>query len=261
MHAIDYGHVDSGVLYHGTISNLDGGQPKATWTYEQNGRKVTRESAVEDMTFAFLCSGLTSTNLFRRYAAQDEDQEIDPQANHVVSYLFEEGDDRGRQIFLIPTSERNPDFARWLSALGVPSMKPIAEASPTQDRVLAKAREFFDAALDHVNIEALLASTDRRVVLLLFAFGALKAFEKSAQLSQAQLESAFLLLVHQTVGWFVESEGEIVALMRETLTAAGDAELREIMQRGKKAIAAWHANPQGDDVKALGAILDEFVAE
>ena len=32
MNAIDYGHVDSGVLYHWTISNLDGGQPKATWT-------------------------------------------------------------------------------------------------------------------------------------------------------------------------------------------------------------------------------------
>jgi hypothetical protein len=53
----------------------------------------------------------------------------------------------------------------------------------------------------------------------------------------------------------------VVILMRETLTAAGDAELRDIMQRGKKAIAAWHANSDGDAVNALGTLLDEFVVE
>ena len=144
-------------------------------------------------------------------------------------------------------------------------MISLATAVPphviAQREAKAKAREFFEASLDHVNIEALLASADRRVVLMLFAFGALKAFEKSAQLTQGQLETAFLKLIQETVGWFIECEGEVVNLMRETLTAAGDAELREIMQRGKKAIAAWHANPSGDDVKCLAALLDEFVAD
>jgi hypothetical protein len=261
MHAIDYGHVDAGVLYHGTISNLDGGEPKATWTYEQNGRKVTRELPVEDTTLMFLCYGLDNLKLIQQYAAADEDQEIDPVQNHVVSYMFEEGDQRGRQIFLIPATEGHPDFLRWLTALAVPGSQSFAEAAPTEARVVAKAREFFESALDHVNIEGLLASADRRVVLMLFVFGALKAFEKSAKLTQAQLETAFLRLIQEIVGWFIESEGEVVTLMRETLTKGGDAELREIMQRGKKTIAAWNANPSGDDVKALGALLDEYVAE
>jgi hypothetical protein len=261
MHAIDYGHVDGGVLFHGTISNLDGGEPKATWTYEQNGRKVTRELPFEDTTLMFLCYGLDNLQLIQQYAAADEDQEIDPVQNHVVSYMFEEGDQRGRQMFLIPATERHPDFLRWLAALGVPGGKTFADVAPTEARVVAKAREFFEAALDHVNLEALLASADRRVVLMLFVFGALKAFEKSARLTQAQLEIAFLRLIQEIVGWFIESEGEVITLMRETLTKAGDAELRDIMQRGKKAIAAWSANPGGDDVKALGALLDEYVAE
>jgi hypothetical protein len=258
MYAIDHGHVDGGILYHGTLSNLDG-EPKATWTCEQAGRKVSRELAVEDTTLMFLCYGLDNVDRIRRYAAVDEDQEIDPVRHHVVSYLFENGDQRGRSIFLIPSTERHPDFLRWLAALGVPGSKSFADQSPTEARIVAKARRYFESALDHVNIEALLASADRRVVYMLFVFGALKAFERSARLTQEQLETAFLRLVQETVGWFFESEGEVVTLMRETLTAAGDAELREIMQRGKKAIAAWHANPAGGDVKALGALLDEYV--
>jgi hypothetical protein len=261
MHAIDYGHVDGGVLYHGTVSNLDGGEPKSTWTYELHGRKVTRELPVEDTTLMFLCYGLDNLELIRQYAAVDEDQELDPATHHVVSYMFEAGEQRGRHIFLIPAAERHPDFQRWLSALGVPSVKPFAEQAPTEARVVAKARAFFELALNHVNIEALLASADRRVVLMLFVYGALKAFEKSAKLTQQQLETAFLRLVHEIVGWFIESDGEVIALLRDTLTSKGDAELREIMQRGKKAIAAWHANPAGEDVKALGELLDEFVAE
>ncbi len=259
MHAIDYGHKEGDILYHGTLTDLDG-QPKATWTYEENGRKVTREQPLEQMTLAFLCYGLDNLKLLQQYAATDPSQQIDPVRNHVVGYMVEEGDQRSRQIFLIPAAERHPDLARWLAALNVPRPSPPAEPS-IESRVVAKARQFFEPSLDHVNFDALLASADRRVVLMLFAYGALKAFEKPAKLTQAQLESAFLLLIQQSVGWFIESEGVVVQLMRDTLTRAGDAELREIMQRGKKAIAAWHANPNGDDVKVLGGLLDEFVAE
>jgi len=261
MHAIDYGHMEGRILYHGSVTNLDG-DPKATWTYEENGRKVTREQPIEDTTFAFLCYGLDNLSLLRQYAATDPNQEIDPVRCHVVNYIFEEGEQRGRQIYLIPATERHPDFQRWLTALNVPSGKSATAAEPSVEaRVVAKARQFFDASLDHVDIEALLASADRRVVLMLFAFGAIKAFEKPAKLSSQQLEAVFLQLIQQSLGWFIESEGEVITLMRETLTAAGDAELREIMQRGKKAIAAWHANSDADAVKALGALLDEYVVE
>jgi hypothetical protein len=260
MHAIDYGHKEGDILYHGTVSNLDG-EPKATWTYEENGRKVTREQPIEQMTLAFLCYGLDNLALLRQYVATDPSQQIDPVRFHVVGYLIDEGDERSQQMFLIPAAEQHPDFRRWLAALNVSRRSPGAEEPSTESRVVAKARQFFEPSLDHVNFDALLASADRRVVLMLFAFGALKAFEKPAKLTQAQLESAFLLLIQQSVGWFIESEGEVIQLMRDTLTPAGDAELREIMQRGKKAIAAWHANPGGDDVKALGALLDEFVTK
>src|SRR4029453_4575563 len=223
MHAIDYGHKEGDILYHGTVSNLDG-DPKATWTYEESGRKVTRDEPIEQMTLAFLCYGLDNLALLRQYVATDPSQQIDPVRFHVISYLGEEGERRSRQIFLIPATERHPDFQRWLAAPNVPGRSPGTEEPSTESRVVAKARQFFEPSLDHVNYDALLASADRRVVLMLFTFGALKAFEKPAKLTQAQLESAFLLLIQQSVGWFIESEGEVVQLMRDTLRSAGGGE-------------------------------------
>jgi hypothetical protein len=181
MHAIDYGHREGWVLYHGSLTNLDG-DPKATWTYEESGSKVTRDRPIEDMTFAFLCYGLDNLALLRQYAATDPNQEIDPDRYHVVSYMFEEGERRGRQLFLIPATERHPDFQRWLAALDVPSGNPPADAGPAVEaRVVAKARQFFEASLNHVNLDALHSSADRRVVLMLFAFGTIKAFERPAK--------------------------------------------------------------------------------
>src|SRR5262249_57663276 len=52
MRLIDYGHLRDGVLYHGTVSNLDG-TPKSTWTYEDRGAKVTRDRPIDEDGFNF----------------------------------------------------------------------------------------------------------------------------------------------------------------------------------------------------------------
>src|SRR5687767_9507221 len=64
MHLIDYGHMRDGVLYHGTLSDLDG-SPKATWTYEERGKKITRDQPIDKATFDKLRTTITSSEVFR----------------------------------------------------------------------------------------------------------------------------------------------------------------------------------------------------
>jgi hypothetical protein len=60
MHVIDYGHMRDGVLYHGTLSDLDG-SPKSTWTYEDGSEKVTRDLPIDGATFSALWNGIATS--------------------------------------------------------------------------------------------------------------------------------------------------------------------------------------------------------
>jgi hypothetical protein len=119
MHLIDYGHLRDGVLYHGTVSDLDG-SPKSTWTYEEGGSKVARDLPIDEETFTFLWNGVADFDVFRRCIVRGGEVPIDPENYHVIGVVFDEGGQQGRCMFLVPASERDPDFARWLQALSVP---------------------------------------------------------------------------------------------------------------------------------------------
>jgi hypothetical protein len=119
MHLIDYGHLRDGVLYHGTVSDLDG-TLRSTWTYEEGDGKVTRDLAIDGETFAFLWNGIADFDVFRRCAVRGQDLPIDPTSYHVIGAVFDEGGQRGQCMFLVPASEADPDFIRWLQALNVP---------------------------------------------------------------------------------------------------------------------------------------------
>jgi hypothetical protein len=119
IHLIDYGHMRDGVLYHGTVSDLDGA-PKSTWTFENGGEKVTRDRPIDVETFNYLWNGIADFEVFKYARVRSPGVPIDPRTHHVVGIAFEEGAQRGRCMFLIPVEERDPDFARWLEALQVP---------------------------------------------------------------------------------------------------------------------------------------------
>jgi hypothetical protein len=119
MHLIDYGHLRDGVLYHGTVSDTDG-RPQSTWTFEENGKKVTRHLPLADETFDFLWNGVAALEVFRRCLVRGPEMPIDPAGHHVIGIAFEEGDQRGQYIFMVPVGESDPDFARWLETLNVP---------------------------------------------------------------------------------------------------------------------------------------------
>jgi hypothetical protein len=119
MHLIDYGHLRDGVLYHGTLSDMDG-SPKATWTYEDGGEKVTRDQPIDAATFSALWNGVADSEVFRRCMVRGPDQQIDPARYHVVGVVFQQEGQQGQYLFLVPATERDPGFVRWLQLLNVP---------------------------------------------------------------------------------------------------------------------------------------------
>jgi hypothetical protein len=119
MYLIDYGHMRDSVLYHGTISDMDG-SPKATWTYEEGGEKVTRDQPLDDTTFNALWNGIANSEVFRRCMVRSANQPIDPVRYHVVGIAFEQDGQQGQYMFLVPAAEQDLEFVQWLENLNVP---------------------------------------------------------------------------------------------------------------------------------------------
>lgn len=120
MHLIDYAHLRGGVLYHGTLSDLDG-VPKATWTYEKGGRKVTRDLPLDAPTFRSLWNRVGNLDVFKRHRVRDPDRPVDPVATHVISILFGEPANPQRAYFAVPAGEADPQFLSWLKSLNIPT--------------------------------------------------------------------------------------------------------------------------------------------
>src|SRR5262245_53972354 len=144
MHLIDYAHRRQGVLYHGTLSDLDG-QPKATWTYEKSGRKVTHDQPIDLPTFRSLWNRV-NLDVFKRNRVRDPDRPVDPDATHVIGIAFGTTEDPKWAYFAVPANESDPQFLNWLKSLNIPTGSagppPVPARAPANGPGrLAKARE------------------------------------------------------------------------------------------------------------------------
>jgi hypothetical protein len=119
VHSLDYAHMVGGVLYHGTLSDLDG-EVRSTWTYEESGEVVRRDRPLDRKTFEWLWGGVGALPVFHRNLCNDMGRAIDPTAHHVVSLVFTEGGEFGRCVCLVPADEADEAFGQWLRMLGRP---------------------------------------------------------------------------------------------------------------------------------------------
>jgi hypothetical protein len=124
---ISYFRVENGISYHGTISDIDG-VPKATWSFEEAGQRVTRDQSIDQETFAFLLMGTRDMKVFQRSMILTSEGQMKPASHHCI-VLESEGRANG---FMVPAGETDPDFARWLKALNVP--KPTAAMENEEKR-------------------------------------------------------------------------------------------------------------------------------
>jgi hypothetical protein len=140
MHLIDYAHVREGVLYHGTLSDLDGA-PKATWTYEEAGRKVTRDQPIDPPTFRSLWNRVGNLDVFKRNRVRDPSHKVDPVGTHVIGIVFGEKKNPQRVYFAIPADEADPQFRHWVKSLNVPAAAPAPPPLPPREPAGTPAEE------------------------------------------------------------------------------------------------------------------------
>jgi hypothetical protein len=120
LRLIDYAHRVGDTLYHATISNADG-PVKSTWTYEEDGELVRRDRPMDDERFHYLWVALCRQDVFARCLSNDMDAPVDPEAHHVISFVYTEQGQPGRCVILVPADEPSADFARWLEELDIPT--------------------------------------------------------------------------------------------------------------------------------------------
>lgn len=117
---IDYAHRVDGVMYHGTLSDLDG-RPKATWTYEADSEEVTREQPLTSEAFERLWNLLARAEVFRRSLVEDLSCSIDVEGCHVVGAVLAKPDGKRQcRIWQAPADENDAELVEWLEMLGRP---------------------------------------------------------------------------------------------------------------------------------------------
>jgi hypothetical protein len=127
LHMIDYAHLTGGVLYHGSLSDLDG-TPRATWTYEDAGELVTRDRPLDQETFERLWHGCAAS-VFQQAIAVDMARPVDPTAFHIVSLVFTQNGAFGRCASLIAAGEIDAEFVAWLQLLNRPDTPAVQPGS------------------------------------------------------------------------------------------------------------------------------------
>ena len=141
MHVITYAHVRDGVLYTGTLSDLDG-RPKATWSYKAGGRRVTQDQPLDPAAFRSLWNRVGNLDVFKRNRARDPNAPVDPVNTHVVTIAFGEPDRPQLAHFAVPADESDPQFRSWLKSLNIPAATPATpNPPPLPARKPAKAAE------------------------------------------------------------------------------------------------------------------------
>ena len=119
MHVINYAHLINNNLYHGTISDLDG-SVKATWSYEEGNKKITRDQPITEEEFFFLWNSIAELDIFHQHILQDPEQEIDWVSYHFIGIVFITSEQQGQHTLMIPKNETDPEFIHWLEILNVP---------------------------------------------------------------------------------------------------------------------------------------------
>jgi hypothetical protein len=125
MHVISYAHLRDGVLYHGTLSDLDG-VLKATWSYEKGGKKVSHDQPIDLPTFRSLWNRVNKLEVFKRNRVLDPVRPVHPVVDQVITIAFGDANNPQQAQFAIPADEADPQFLSWIKSLNIPngSLKP-----------------------------------------------------------------------------------------------------------------------------------------
>lgn len=174
-HVVQYAHQTGGVFYNATLSDLDG-TVIATWSYDEEGERVTRDRPMEPSVFTQLWRGIETLSVFRDAFTEQLDRAVDPSQHHIVTLISGRVGEVKREICLVPAASADAGLTIWLEMLGRPDQPPT-------DAEQASASRWMDEVVDEMvrQVVADVRWNDQRddmgvevFVMLLYGF-ALKA--------------------------------------------------------------------------------------
>jgi hypothetical protein len=113
---INYTHDKGGTSYVATVTEIDGNY-HATWTVTKDGRERTRDGIVSREQFKLLWNTIAESPVFHRSFAANPNTRMDWVQFHIVGIAFEAEGEQGAVSYLVPNSERDPEFLNWLRTL------------------------------------------------------------------------------------------------------------------------------------------------
>ncbi|HRE79714.1 MAG TPA: hypothetical protein PLN52_01640 [Opitutaceae bacterium] len=119
LFVIDYAHESNGTFYHATLSLIEG-QPKATWTTSRSDTKSSKQMPITEAQFREIWDDLNDITVFSQNAVRDPAQKLDPKTNHIIAVIFQVGEQKGLQTYMIPAGEKSQQFTTWLAKIGFP---------------------------------------------------------------------------------------------------------------------------------------------
>ena len=136
MHLIDYGHMQDGVLYHGTLSDLDG-VPKATWSYEKGGKKVTHDQPIDLPTFPLAVEPHRQARCISAEPRARSGPASRPNRRSCGQHHFRrQGEPTAGLLSPCRPRKSDPQFLSWLKSLNIPkgSISPQPPELPVRGR-------------------------------------------------------------------------------------------------------------------------------
>jgi len=109
---INFVHEEDCLFTNATLSIING-QPKATFSFDQDGQKFTNDIDLEEDDFESLWSQFNEP-VFVRCAVRSPDTRLDFRLNYIIGIIYNINGNAGKRTFLIPQNESDPTWLNWL---------------------------------------------------------------------------------------------------------------------------------------------------
>jgi hypothetical protein len=120
MRTLSYTHVVNGVHRYGSFS-MTGREAMATWTVTEGGDKQVEKVAMTPEAFEKAWAWVGGAGAFGARRVTSADEEMDSVANHVITTMRVDGDQREMTTYVIPEAGITEDLTDWLDELKIPS--------------------------------------------------------------------------------------------------------------------------------------------
>jgi hypothetical protein len=105
-------HEEDGLFTNATLSIINA-QPKATFSFTQDGQEFTNDIDLNEEDFESLWSKFNQP-VFVRCAVRSPSTPLDLRRNYIIGIIYNINGDAGKMTYLIHHNESDPTWLDWL---------------------------------------------------------------------------------------------------------------------------------------------------